>query len=780
MPLVLQASVAWALGSVLGLGGVGAAAGLTVGIGLGFWLLWRAIALPEDRRWRVEGTAALLLLFVVALSLGADLRQRDRRCEAQALTAREWQVRLTRDAEPTGFATGRIERMPDAAAVAPNGAELRCQLRVALAVRSGEAAAGSLVRVRRAEASAGERGLLLRDAALSVIELPGPLGRWRNRVAATITRRFGSDAGMAKALLIADTEGLSMEMRERYADAGLVHILSISGLHVGIIGAALLLLVEAARLPATAGRVGAVLIVGGYVLAIGAPAAAVRSAALFMAMTATRLLQRPTSPWATFAIGAMLPLLQPRTVLDLGWQLSVSGYAGLIAAGRLARRVFAEPSQARHGDDESWRRRWSRGWRATLARELIAGALTTAVTAPLVAWHFGRLSLVAVISNLGAGPVVALLQPTLFLAMLAPGDTIGTFVADAARPLMRALDGVAAAAAALPGAAVNVAPTLATVLLSAAAATAVIVAAWARHWRSWATIACAAVAVLAWLPDLPLQRSAGMEVHMIDVGQGDAIALRTPAGRWVLIDAGRSWSSGDAGRATVIPYLRRRGGELALFVVTHPHADHIGGAASVVDALRPREIRDAAFVAGSGDYAEMLRAAESRGSAWARVRPGERMELDGVILEFLAPDSAWTATLSDPNEASTILRVQYGARSLLLTGDAEHALEDWLLRTSPDALDVDVLKVAHHGSSTSSGEGFLDAVSPRVAMVSVGRENSYGHPSAEVMQRLLDHGASVLRSDQLGGVVLRTDGHSWEVEAAGLRWPVREASPPLP
>ncbi|HRN53673.1 MAG TPA: hypothetical protein PK788_09255, partial [Gemmatimonadaceae bacterium] len=195
---------------------------------------------------------------------------------------------------------------------------------------------------------------------------------------------------------------------------------------------------------------------------------------------------------------------------------------------------------------------------------------------------------------------------------------------------------------------------------------------------------------------------------------------------------------------------------------------------------RPRAVRDAAFVAGSQGYAAMLRSAARRGSAWARVRPGERLDIDGVRFEFLAPDSAWTAALDDPNEASTILRVQYGSRSVLLTGDAEHRLEEWLLEHAAAALDVDVLKAAHHGSRTSSGEAFLDAVRPRIALVSVGRDNTYGHPSPEVMRRLLDHGATVLRSDQLGTIVLRTDGAHWEAQAAGHRWRIAEPAAPLP
>lgn len=770
MPLVLQAVITWAASTALGLRGLSPTPALVTAMCLGLWLAWHAIAVASPSTaqrvarqsaapatpsaGRAEGPVALGLLFAVGVMLGADLARTDAACARAAREAKQWDVRLARDAAPSAFVTG----------ILIEAAGRACHVRVAIAVRSGRAVSGSLVRIARAEASDGERGLLLREAVLATREGPGPLARWRNHVSAAIERRFGSDAGLAKALLIADTQGLTPELRERYAAAGLVHILSISGLHVGIIGAALLLLVEAARLPATAGRIGALLVVALYVLAIGAPAAAVRSAALFTAVTATRLLQRPTSPWATFALAALVPLFEPRTVLDLGWQLSVTGYAGLIAAGRVAKRI-APP-------------RW-RGWRAMLLRELCAGLLTTLATAPLIAWHFGRLSLVAVISNLGAGPVVAVLQPTLFLAMLAPGDALGRFVADAARPMLRALDAVATIAAAVPGAAVSVAPTFVGVLTAAAVAGTVIVAAWARHWVPWATAALAGLSLLLWLPDLPLSRSGALEVHVLDVGQGDAIALRTPAGRWVLVDAGRTWGSGDAGRSTVLPYLRRHGGELALFVLSHPHADHVGGAAGVIHGLRPRQVRDAAFVSANAAYVAMLHAARARGSVWARVQPGERLELDGVTFEFLAPDSAWTVALDDPNEASTVLRVQFGERSLLLTGDAEAGLEDWLLRRAPAALDVDLLKVGHHGSITSSTDDFLDAVSPRIAVVSVGRDNTYGHPSPAVMQRLLDRGATILRTDQLGTVILRTDGQRWEAQAAGHRWTIH-APPPLP
>lgn len=746
MPLILQAAIAWAFGSAFGLS-VSTIAPLLLAVALAAVLLLaraaRGAVSAAPEQW-----AALALLFAAASVHGQSARHADASCVAGVRVQRQWEVHLLSDGAPGSFVRGVIT-------------DGRCRVFVALAVRRGASEAGSLVRVRGAELTEGDRGPLLRDGTITRLRGANALNRWRSRVAARLDRLFGTDGPMVRALLIADTRGLDPALRERYADAGLVHMLSISGLHVAIVGGALLLVLGALRLRAPFAAIGAVGITALYVLAIGAPAPAVRSVTLFAATQLTRLWQRPTSPWGTFALGAMVPLVEPRTVLDLGYQLSVSGYAAIIVAGRAGRRLP---------------HRW-RGWRRSFSKELIAGSLSTLATAPLVAWHFGRLSLVAPVSNLLAGPIVSVLQPTLFLTMLLPEGFGAAFTADAARPLLRAMDAVAAVAAAAPGAAEVVAPSPTGILLAVTGALAVLVAAWARHWMPPLTVAGIAGTLLLWLPNLPARGTGAMEVHMLDVGQGDAIALRTPKGRWVLVDAGRSWKSGDAGRATVVPYLRRRGGELALLVLTHPHADHIGGATSVLRALRPRELRDAAFVAGSAGYRDLLRTAGEVESRWERVRPGERLDIDGVELEFLAPDSSWTVALDDPNAASTVVRARFGDVRVLLTGDAEAEEERWLLDANHGGLRAEVLKVGHHGSRTSSTDAFIAAVRPRIALVSVGAANAYGHPSPEVMRRLAAAGATVLRTDQLGTVILRTDGRRLEVEAAGHRWWAAEALP---
>jgi competence protein ComEC len=220
----------------------------------------------------------------------------------------------------------------------------------------------------------------------------------------------------------------------------------------------------------------------------------------------------------------------------------------------------------------------------------------------------------------------------------------------------------------------------------------------------------------------------------------------------------------------IIPYLARRGGKLAAFVLSHPHNDHVGGASTILRALKPRSFHDPGFVAPTGSYADALASAMTSGTRWDRVRPGDSLVVDGIVVSFLAPDSAWASALTDPNEASTIARVRFGAVRFLLVGDAEKELEQWLVANDDIDLRADILKVAHHGSSTSTTERFLDATRPRVALISVGKDNSYRHPSPAVVERLERSGAAVYRTDQLGTIVVTTDGRRVRVRARDLEW----------
>jgi competence protein ComEC len=741
LPLIAVAFIAHAVGLLLGFGGVSFLGGLVALIAA------VASAMRRDARF-----------FALAVLLGAGVARATAAARADADCQRRG-VSATPDSNVAVVYRGVVEEdvRPGkrARAFIRDGG---CQLRASLVVTRGEAIAGASVAMRGEATRAG--GLIvLQPATVVQLEPPGLARRWRERAGRAIDTTFRGDAPLARALLIADTRTLDAGIRSRYADAGIVHLLSVSGLHVAIIAGAAELLLSAARASRNMAAWLSLALTAAYVLVIGAPAPAVRAAVMLGAAALSRLTQRPTSPWAALALGAWGPLYEPRIIVDLGYQLSVVGIAALIAAGALSRRLLADRLS---------------GWRRVVARDLIASSIASIVTLPLLAYTFGRVSLVAPLANLAAGPVFTVMQPTLFLALLlSPLPRVAAVLADAAHVMLLAVDAIAGIALAMPYAAVPVAPSFGSAVLLAALSVCLVVACCSRPGSAWESRAALAGAASVAFLALGVQLSSGggvVELHVIDVGQGDAVALRTPRGRWVLFDAGRSWSGGDAGRNTIVPYLRRHGGELRAFVLSHPHSDHVGGGASVIGSMRPAEYWDAAYVAGSVPYRASLTEATRVGAAWRRVDPGDVFRIDGVHVRFLAPDSAWAATLDDANDASAVALVQYGAVRFLLTGDAETREEEWMVGRYATDLRADVLKVGHHGSPTSSTPEFLDAVRPRVAVVSVGAANSYGHPSPAVIRSLMSRGAQVLRTDHLGTIVVRTDGRALRVSAGGEQW----------
>lgn len=307
----------------------------------------------------------------------------------------------------------------------------------------------------------------------------------RLRASRAIDSAFALDAPIAKALLVADQSEIPRDVKRAYADAGIVHMLAISGLHVSIVAASLVLLLGIVRVP---GRIASFMTAGavmGYVFMLGFPAPALRSAVMVCVATASHACQRHTSRWSILALGGIVPLVKPETALDVGYQLSMAGMAAVIAAGAVSKRGrIARLS----------------GWRRGVTQSLVVSGIATLVTAPLVACWFGRLSLIAPLTNLAADPVIAIVQPILFLALiLAPWPAASRFVALAAHPLLIAFEAIARFAASLPYAAVAVTISPIGVLLSMIAAVAVVVACTSRFPGRSAVVAACATCLTVWL-----------------------------------------------------------------------------------------------------------------------------------------------------------------------------------------------------------------------------------------------------------------------------------------
>lgn len=243
-----------------------------------------------------------------------------------------------------------------------------------------------------------------------------------------------------------------------------------------------------------------------------------------------------------------------------------------------------------------------------------------------------------------------------------------------------------------------------------------------------------------------------MYAHFIDVGQGDASLITLPTGENILIDAGTRKSG-----AALCSYLREAGVDsIDVMILTHPHEDHIGGSPAVLDAFTVDTVVMPDVTAQTSIFRTTLEAIGNEGCDTVIAEPDGTLSAGGAVLTFMGPFSCDEDEL---NNSSIVAKLTYGDTSFMFTGDAESD-EEWELLGyyRAEALDSDVLKVGHHGSSTSTTKGFFRAVSPQIAVISCGEANDYWHPHAETLELLEEEGTEYYRTDRDGTVIIASDG----------------------
>lgn len=633
----------------------------------------------------------------------------------------------------------------------------------------GALAAGTFVRAEGSWLPDSSRwrppgGLLRVERARVVGNGPTPADALREAAARASETLYGVRAPLVDALVIGRRSAMDRDLRDAFAASGLVHLLSISGFHVGLLAAWVVLAARALRAPrGLAFLLGAGLATA-YVAFLGWQAPAVRAVALLWVLALLRTRQRAAEPNALLAVTALVVLLaDPWAVTDLGAWLSVLSLWGAVRVARWA--------AARGG--AGW------GWQAAASS---VGA--TLATAPLTAAALGAVAPVGILLNFVAIPAAALAVPGVIASLLlAPvSSALAGALAAGAGLGLHALEVLAQAGAALPYGHVVVPAGLASAWPWILALIALCWATPRHHGLGLATerLAWASAAVLWGVLLLPAVRGAagregGLALHFLDVGQGDAAVILSPGGRAVVVDVGPRTERFDAGRRVVVPFLQRHGvRRVEALVISHGHADHVGGAPALLQrlpvsvAVEPEApISEAAYF----DFLEALGASQAR---WVAGRPGVEFELDSVRFRVLHPDTSWGGWSADVNDDSVVLLVEYAGFRAVLAGDAGIGAEEALRsRIGP----VDLLKVGHHGSRTSSGATWLSELSPRLAIVSVGA-NSYGHPAREVLDRLGAHHASIWRTDREGTISVVTDGR--QVRVTGRRRAMTLELPAVP
>ena len=671
--------------------------------------------------------AALGVMLVAGLLWGsAALRERQGSCVGR------WGARGG-DPRP-GVTRAAIVRLADPIPVAGGVVDARaiggaCRGTLTIRWPNGHAAHGGTTWVVAGRfLGDSSRGVLVARRMQLLDARPRGRGALRDRITERSRRLFGTRAPLVDALVIARRAELDAELRERYTRSGLAHLLSISGLHVAFFAAWLNVLLVRLRFTPRARFVAGTVVMLAYVWLLGFPAPATRSAAMLVLLDIAKLRQRVVAPRGFVALAALCVMLgDPWSVQSIGAWLSVAAVVAVIWAGRATER------------------------HPRLVRLFAPAAAATLLTAPITAYAFGTVAPIGVVANLVAIPLAGVAVPGLMVALLLSSS----WLAAGSGLCLALLDLVAKGAAALPGGhfIMIAGPRAAALWL------AVLGVAWwlwnspRRRWTIAARVSLTAAflsltSLFAVFPRLSDCQC--LTVTFLDVGQGDAVALRTPAGRWVLIDGGPRGPYGDAGRRVVVPFLRSHGAtQLAAIVATHAHLDHFGGLPAVLDTFDPAFVLEPGEPVPDAGYLGFLSAVESDGAEWRAARRGDRMELDGVTIEVLSPDSAWAVSQTDINEQSVVLLVTYGSTRLLLAGDAGMPTE---MQLAGRVGHVTLLKVGHHGSRWATSDRWLDELQPEDAVISVGARNRYGHPAPEALARLRAHGIRVFRTDELGTI----------------------------
>ncbi len=618
------------------------------------------------------------------------------------------------------------------------------------------------------------------------------------------------ETGMMEAILIGESSKLQKVWTDDFRSTGTFHALVISGTHVAVLAAFFLFLLRLCLLPEPAAVLLTVLASWLYALVTGWQAPVIRSAAgltLFMIGRHFYRERRILNLVAAIAIAFLV--LDPEQLLEPSFQLSFLS-VGFIAALAIPLLKRTSSPLARGLEDlkdsgrdphlapaaaqfrvemrlivealHLWLRlpvrlaRWSIIIPAQFLFFLFELMVTSAVVqvglALPMAVYFHRVSFSGVSANAVVVPLMGLVVPIGFVAVFT-GWIWPARIASALLLPSRAV--VEWHARWEPNWRIPSPPLWLAVAFAAALIAVALAQSFSKIWRVTAT-ACVLVLLggLIWHPFAPLVERGKLELTAIDVGQGDSLFAAFPDGSLMLMDGGgiprlgkRPKSKLDIGEDVVSPYLWGRSiRRIDVLALSHAHEDHAGGVGALLQNFKVRELWTG-LTPECPEWDALREHATRLGVKIVPLRRGTRFAYGGAQVEVLSPASDAHPGPAPRNNDSLALRLRWGQHSFVLTGDIERQVEAEML--SENLVDrADVLKVAHHGSKTSSTEAFLDAARPTFALISAGFENSYGHPHPDILKRLAERHAAVFRTDEWGLVSIRSDGHRFRIETA--RW----------
>lgn len=578
----------------------------------------------------------------------------------------------------------------------------------------------------------------------------------RHLLADRIRNNFSpANQELALAILLGQKNELDPAQRLSFSRSGLSHLMAVSGMHVGFLLAPIWFLISYVWIRPR-GREAALLLIivvmVGYAALTGFSASVNRAGLMAILFAYARLFGRLSDGINLLAaVAAILLLIKPAYLLDVGFQLSFTAVASLMLLMPVVQ----------HWMPYHWRERWY----GKLIQFMSVSIVVQVALYPILAWYFGEFAWMGPIANLTGVPLTQFLflwgfAAVPFSALFPDWGWIFNYPADLAATLLAL---TATWMEDVPGA-WSAVPKPSGWLFVGWLFVAATLAAWSSKRRRWLWV----IALLAlWpihssyfllIPDCRKAGSCLLDVLVYDVGQGDAVLVQTPSGKTVLYDTGMFTPGRNSGTDVILPDLdARRISHIDLIILSHPHADHTGGMQALIDGIPITRIVHADFPSKSAFELGWRAKAREKGIPVVAGRRGMEVSPDPAMkMIILHPDSRMHG--SDPNPYSVVVKMLYGSTSFLFTGDADMETESILVARYDSLLRSDVLKAGHHGSKTSTGIPFVETVDPSHIAVSLGLRNRYKHPHAEAVRRMRHSDAEIRFTSRNRALHYTSDG----------------------
>ncbi len=577
---------------------------------------------------------------------------------------------------------------------------------------------------------------------------------WRERALELVDKNFDAQTSpIAKALLVGYKQELDSESKTAFARAGLSHIMAVSGLHVGFIIAPFWIIIPYFWTKKHGRKVGLlllILILFSYAGITGFSPSVMRASVMAGFLTYGKLFHKiNNSINLTAAAALVLLIINPSQLFDIGFQLSFSAVLIILLILPVIQNLLPYWMRVR--------------WYSKPLMVVIVSLVVQFGLYPLQVYYFGEISLVSPIAN-------ALFVP--FLGVVVPLSLVSLFITAVIPAAGFILNYPSYIFLGWMNDFVNIAAQWDWAWTTASLNNNLVFILWlflilgiavwhisALRWRLTAAFLATACLILS-LNTIDILKPATLRITFFDVGQGDAALLHTPNDKYILIDAG-VWSPGyNSGKSVLLPHLKSVGiKKLDAIILSHPHADHIGGIIDLMKSIPINAIYNSGYQYDSNLYQSYLKLAEEKSIPVKPLVSGDTLALDpSMLFLVLGPDG--NIYNSDPNEHSVVLNVIYGDSEFLFTGDAGEDQEERLVHAYEHLLDTDLLKVGHHGSQTSSGTSFLQTVTPEIAVVSLAERNRFRHPHREALNRLYQTDAKLLFTSRERAIIFESDGEN--------------------